>query len=106
MVGDDAAILLDDDAIGVGLDLDGSADGTGVDRVPVVIKAHEAGLGDRCRQRMEAVEAAGMAHEMGPLGLEHLPHGPVRLLGMSMRLGVSHASFEQQAVQLIVALHA
>ena len=49
MVGDHATVLLDDDTIGIGLDLDGPADGAGVDRVPVVVEANQTGLRDRRR---------------------------------------------------------
>ena len=106
MFGDDAAVLADHHAIGVGLDLDRSPDGAGADRVLVVVEANEAGLRDRCRQCVEAVEPASVAHEVRPLGLEHLPHGAVGLFGVRMRLGVGDAAIEQQAVQLVVALHA
>jgi len=46
MVGDDTPILADDDAIGTGMDVDGTADSAGVDRISVVVEAHEAGLRD------------------------------------------------------------
>ena len=49
MLGDDAAVLADHHAVGIRLDLDGSSDGAGADRVLVVVEAHEAGLRDRCR---------------------------------------------------------
>jgi hypothetical protein len=46
MVGDDTPILTDDDAIGIGVDVDRTADGAGIDRIFVVVEAHEAGLRD------------------------------------------------------------
>jgi hypothetical protein len=33
MFGDDAPLLPDDDAVGIGVEIDGSADGAGVDRI-------------------------------------------------------------------------
>jgi hypothetical protein len=44
MVGDDTPILTDDEAIGIGVDVDRTADGAGIDRIFVVVEAHEAGL--------------------------------------------------------------
>ena len=54
---------------------------------------------------MEAVEAAGIGHQAGPLRLEHLPDRLVAQLGMAMRLGIGDALVEQPGVQLLVALH-
>ena len=105
MLGDDAAVLADHHAIGIGLDLDRSPHGAGADRVLVVVEANQAGLRDRCRQRVEAVEPAGVAHQVRSFGLEHLPDGALGLLGMRMRLGIGDAAVEQDAVQLVVALH-
>ena len=94
MLGDDTAVLPDHDTIGIGVDLHGPADGAGADRVLVVVEAYEAGLRDRCRQGVEAIEPAGVAHEMRSFGLEHLPHGAVGLLGMGMRLGVDDTAIK------------
>jgi len=44
MLACDDPVLADDDAIGVGLDLDRPADGARRDRVLVVVEANEAGL--------------------------------------------------------------
>ena len=41
---DDASVLADHDAIGVGMDLDGPGDRAGVHRIFVVVEAHQAGL--------------------------------------------------------------
>lgn len=46
MVGDDTPILTDDDAIGIGVDVDRMADGAGIDRIFVVVETHKAGLRD------------------------------------------------------------
>jgi hypothetical protein len=46
MVGDDTPILTDDDAIGIGADVDRPTDGAGIDRIFVVVEAHKAGLRD------------------------------------------------------------
>ena len=40
MAGDDTPILADNDPIGIGLDVDRTADGAGVDRILIVIEAH------------------------------------------------------------------
>ena len=42
----DPSILTDHDAVGIGLDFDRASDGAGCDRVPVVVEAHQTGLGD------------------------------------------------------------
>jgi hypothetical protein len=49
VLGDDAPVLADDDAIRIGLDLDRMADGACADRVAVVVEADETGLGHRRR---------------------------------------------------------
>jgi hypothetical protein len=46
VVGNNPPILTDDDAIGIGVDIDRTADGAGIDRIFVVVEAHEAGLRD------------------------------------------------------------
>ena len=105
VLGDDATVLPDLDALGVGTDLDRAADGRGHDRVSVVVEAHEAGRGHRSADGVEAVEAAGIGNEGCPLGLEPLPDGVFALLGMRMHLGVGDHLIEQERVQLLVALH-
>ena len=54
---------------------------------------------------MKAIEAAGNGDQVRPLRFEHLPHGPIRQLGMLVHFGVSHALIEQPGVQLVKALH-
>jgi hypothetical protein len=49
MFSDDPPILADYDSIGLGMNFDRAPDGTGCDRVFVVVKAHQAGFGDRRR---------------------------------------------------------
>ena len=95
---DDAPVLADDDALGIGLDLDWAADRAGADRVFVVVEAHEAGLRHRCRQRMEPVEPATIGHKVWPLLLEDLPHRLIRSFRMRMYLGVSDAFVGQPGV--------
>ena len=85
--------------VGIGADLDGPPDRTGVDRVAVLVEAHETGLGDRGRHCMEAVERADIGHEARTLLLEHLPDRPVRNVGMFVRLGVGDASVLEPGVQ-------
>ena len=93
------------DPIGVGTDLFRAADGASGDGVAIVVEAHEAGLRHRDRHRMEAVEAAAIGHEARPLRLEHLPHRPITLFGMAVRLGIGDRAVEQPGVQFLVALH-
>ena len=65
MFGDDAPILPDDDAIGIGVDLDRTANGAGVHRVFVVGEADQARLRHRSRQRVESVEVSAIGNERG-----------------------------------------
>jgi len=46
MLADDPSVLADDDAIGVGVNLDWPANGARRHRVFVVVEADQAGLGD------------------------------------------------------------
>ena len=101
MLGDDPPVLADHDALGIGVNLDRAPDRAGGHRVLVVVEAHQAGLRDRCRHRMEAVEPAGIGNQLRPLRLEHLPDRLVGQLRMTMGLGVSDALVEQPGVQLV-----
>ena len=78
MLGNDAPILTDHDAVGIGLDLDRASDRAGRDRVLVVVEAHQTGLRYRRWHSMEAIEPTGIRNELGPFAFEHLPD---RLLG-------------------------
>ena len=104
MLGDDPPVLADHDAVGIGMDFDRTPDRAGGHRVFVVVEAHQAGLRDRCRHRMEAVEPARIGNELRPLRLEHLPDRLLGQLRMAMRLGVGDALVEQPGIQLVVAL--
>jgi len=104
MLGDDAPVPADYDAIRVGMNLYRTPDGTRRHRVLVVVEPDQAGLGDRCRHRVEAVEAARVGHKLRPLVLEHLPDRLLGQLRMAMRLGIGNALIEQPGVHLLVAL--
>jgi hypothetical protein len=104
MLGNDPPVLADHDAIGIGVDFDRTADRTCRHRVSVVIEAHQAGLGDRCRHRMESIEPAGIGDQLWPLRLEHLPDRLLGQLRVAMRLGIGDAFIEQPGVHLVVAL--
>ena len=104
VLGDDPPVLANDDAVGVGVDVDRAADGAGVDRISVVVEAHEAGLRHRGRQRVESVEASAIGNELRPLLLEDLPDRPPALFGMGVRLGPDDAFVDEPGVQLVVAL--
>src|SRR5579885_247424 len=105
MLADDPPVLAQLDALGIGTDLDRAPDRTRRDRVLVVVEPHEAGLGDRGRDRVEPIEAPGTGNETRPLGLECLPDRSVALLGMAVRLGVRDALIKQPGIQLVIALH-
>src|SRR6188768_2631987 len=100
MLGNDASVLADYDTVGVSMDLDRSSDGTGRDRVFVVVEAHQAGLRDRCRHRVESVEPTGIGNKLWPFGFEHLPDCLFTQFRMPVRLGVSDALVQQPCVQL------
>src|SRR6476620_11365995 len=101
MLGNDASVLADYDTVGVSMDLDRSSDGTGRDRVFVVVEAHQAGLRDRCRYRVESVEPAGIGNKLWPFGFEHLPDCLLGQFRMPVRLGVGDAPVQQPRVQLV-----
>src|SRR5580693_5940835 len=102
MFRDDATILANDNAIGIGMDVDRPPDGAGVHRVLVVVEAHQAGLRHRRWQRVEAVEPATIRDEIWPLLLEDVPYRLVRPFRMGMHLGVGDTFVGQPGVQLIV----
>jgi hypothetical protein len=104
MLADDPPVLADHDAIRIGLDLDRAADRARGHRIFVVVEAHQAGLGDRCRHCMEAIEPARIGHKLRPLGLKNLPDRLAGQLRMMMRLGVGDAFVGEPGVQLVVAL--
>src|SRR5438552_2867330 len=62
VIADDRALLADDHAIGISLDLDRPADRARADRVLVVVEPHQASLRDRRLDRVEPVEPAADAH--------------------------------------------
>src|ERR1700761_441349 len=101
MLGNDASVLPDYDAVGVSMDFDRPSDGTGRDRVFVVVEAHEAGLRYRGRYRMESVEPAGIGNEFWPFGFEHFPNRLFGQFRMPVRLGVGDAFVQQPRVQLV-----
>ncbi len=88
MLGNDHAVLTDDDPIRIGVDLDRPADGRRQDRVFVVVEAHRAGLRHRGRHRVEPVEGAAVFDQLAALLLEHVPDRSFRLFDMTVRLGV------------------
>src|SRR5687767_8857473 len=104
MLGDDPSVLADHDAVGICVNLDWTPDRAGSYRVFVVVEAHQAGLGDRCRHCMEAVEPARIGNELWPLRLEHFPDRLLGQLWMAMRFGIGNALVAEPGVHLIVAL--
>src|SRR5271157_920701 len=104
MLGDDPPVLADDDAVGVGVDVDRAPDRARAHRISVVVEPHEAGLRHRGRQRVESVEADAIRNELRALVLERLPDRLPALLGMGVRLGPDDTSVDEPAVQLVVAL--
>ena len=104
MLGDDPPVLADDDAVGVGVDVDRAPDRARAHRIAVVVEPHEAGLRHRGRQRVESVEADAIRNELRTLVLERLPDRLSALLGVSVRLGPDDTSVDKPGVQLAVAL--
>ena len=104
MLADNTAILAQDDALGVGVDLDRATDRARVHRVFVIVEPHQARLRHGGLLRMEPVEATAIGNQLGPLLLEHLPDGLLGALGMGMSLGVGDAPVHQPAIQLVVGL--
>ena len=99
MPSDDLAVLPAFQPVGIGPDLDRPPDSTGVDRVAVLVEAHEAGLGHRCRNRVEAIERAYIRDQARPLGLEHLPDRLVGYVGVLVCFGVGDAPIFEPGVQ-------
>src|SRR6266700_1402682 len=104
MFSDDPPILADHDAVRIGVNFDRTTDCAGSYRVLVVVEAHQAGLRDRCRHRMESIEPAGIRNELRSLRLEYLPDRLFGQLRMVMRLGVGDAFIEQPRVHLVIGL--
>ncbi|MEA2987739.1 MAG: hypothetical protein QOG83_450 [Alphaproteobacteria bacterium] len=101
MFGNNPPVLADHDAVGIGMDLDRTPDSAGGHGVFVIVEAHQAGLGDRCLHRVEAIEPTRIGNELRPLGLEHLPDRLLGQLRMAMRLGVGDAFVEQPGIQFV-----
>src|SRR5215469_16520607 len=104
MLADDATVLADDDTIRIGMDFNWTPNRAGRNRVLVVIETHQAGLRDRGRYGVEAIEPARIGHELRAFRLEHLPDRLLGQLWVMMRLGVGNAFVEQPGVQLVVGL--
>src|SRR5215471_10871261 len=104
MLGNNPAVLADDDAIRIGVNFNWPPDRARSYRVFVIIEAHQAGLGDRRWHRVEAVEAARIGNELRPLGLEHLPNCQLGQFRMMMRFRVGDAFIEQPGVHLVIGL--
>jgi hypothetical protein len=86
------------------VDVDRPADGAGIDRISVVVEAHEAGLRDRRLHLMEAVEAATIRHKLLPFFFEDIPDRFVGDLGVAMGLCVEDALVKEPGVHLVIAL--
>src|ERR1700721_1632243 len=72
----------------------------GYDRVFVVVEAHQAGLRDRRRHGMEAIESTRIGNELGSFGFEHLPDRLISEFRMAMRLRVGNTFISQTGGQL------
>ena len=70
MLANHHAILPDHDAFGVSMHIYGTSDCRGQDRVFVVVEPDRAGLRYRGGHAVEAIEAADVWNEVGPLCLE------------------------------------
>src|SRR6187401_2003664 len=101
MLRNDTSVLADYYTVGIGMNLDRPTDRARRDRVLVVVEAHQAGLRDRCRHRVESVEPTGIGNKLWPFGFEHLPDCLFTQFRMPVRLGVSDALVQQPCVQLV-----
>lgn len=99
---DNLAVLPEFQPVGVSPDLDRSPDGPRIDRVPVLVEPHEAGLGHRRRHRVEAIERADIGDQAGTLGLKHLPDRLVRDIRVLVRLGRGDAAVFEPCVQFSI----
>ena len=104
MLGHDPPVLADHNAIGVGVDVDRTADRAGAHRVLVIVEPDQAGFRDRGRQGVEAIEAAAIGNELWPLLFEDLPDRLLGPLGMSVRFRPGEALVDKPGVQFVIAL--
>jgi hypothetical protein len=102
MAGDNLTILPAFQPVGIGADLDGPPDRTGIDRVAVLVEAHEAGLGHRRRHRVEAIEWADIGDQAWPLGLKYPPDCLVRDVGVLVCFGVGDAPIFEPGIQFCI----
>ena len=100
MLADNRAVLTNDDAVSIGVDLDRPANGTGGDRVLVVVEPNQASLRDRRLRRVESIEWASNRHQLGPLGLKSLPDRGFGQLGMFVGLGIGHTAIELSLIHI------
>lgn len=98
----DLAVLPAFQPVGIGADLDRTADRAGIDRVTVLVEPHEAGLGDGGRDCMEAIERADIGYKARTLGFEHLPNRGARNVGVPVSLGIGDAPILEPGVQLCI----
>src|SRR5215469_17187788 len=73
MLGDNFAMLSDQDPVGVSVYLHRATQRLRHDRVLVVVKTDKTGLRDGGRNRVESVKPPGITNEAWPLGLEDRP---------------------------------
>src|SRR5215470_19309537 len=98
MFANDPPVLADDNAVGIGVNFNWPTDRARRDRVFVVVEAHQAGLRDRRRHRVEAIELAGIGNELRPFRLKYFPDRLVGELWVTVRFGVSDALVEQPSI--------
>jgi len=104
MLANDHPVLPEDDPVRISVHIDRPPDRRGQHGILVVVESHRAGLRHRGGHTVEAIEGAGIGHEVRPFGLEHLPDRLVGLFGMAVRLGIGHAFVHEPGVQLVEAL--
>ena len=96
----DLPILPTFQPIRIGADLHGTTNCAGIDGVTVVVKTHEAGLGNRGRNRVESIKGADIWDQAGALFLEHLPDGLVAHLRVFVCLGIGDAAVFKPCIEL------
>ena len=100
----DFSVLPELDPLGIGTDLDRSANGPAVHGVAVLVEPDETGLRDRGWHGMEAVERTDVGDKTRALVQEHLPDRSIPELLVRVGLGPGNTAILEPGVEFGVAL--
>ena len=103
VLGDGPPVMTDDDAVGIGPQLDRAPGGAGVDGIMVVVETDEAELRHRSRRAMKPIEAPAILDQLGALLFEDLPDRSFALLRMGMGLRPGQAFVDEPGVEIVIA---